>query len=85
MCEKKSTNSEETTSHIAKLSELKKSIYQEIYSTEKEIIRLKKKIDQIEDILMGLCDHEWEFEDYCGMYDKPDKICRLCNSRIVRF
>lgn len=82
---KDKSNSSEVTIHIAKLLDLKRSIYQEIYGAEREIARLKKSIDQIEDMLMNLCAHEWEYEDYCGMYDKPDKVCKFCSSRIVRF
>jgi len=85
MNKKKSCNTSETTQEIVKLLELKNSVFQEIYNAEKEITRLKKTIDQLENMLMGLCDHEWEYEHYSGMYDKPDKVCRLCSSRIIRF
>jgi chromosome segregation ATPase len=85
MNKKKSCNTSETTEQIVKLLELKTSVYQEIYNAEKEISRLKKTIDKLEKTLMDLCDHEWEYEHYSGMYDKPDKVCKLCHSRIIRF
>ncbi len=81
----KSPNSSETDENIQKLIKLKQSFYKEIYSHEEEIKRLKKKIDEIEDKIMGMCAHEWEYEHYYGMYDKPDKVCKFCDSRIYRF
>jgi len=85
MLKKKTSNTPETTEQIIKLLELKRSVYQEIYNAEKEISRLKERIDQLENMLKGLCDHEWEYEHCSGMYEKPDKVCRLCDSRIIRF
>jgi DNA repair exonuclease SbcCD ATPase subunit len=79
------SNSVDLTKQINQLVNFKKSIYREIYSNEEEIKRLKKKINEIEKLLMGLCNHSWEYENYAGMYDKPDKICKFCDSRIVRF
>jgi len=85
MLNKKTSNTPETTKQIIKLLELKKSVFQEICQADKEISRLKKRKDELENMLKSLCDHEWEYEDYSGMYNKPDKVCRLCDSRIVRF
>jgi len=78
-------NTPEVTENINKLLELKHSVYTEMYSHENEIKRLKNRLQEIENKLMGLCTHEWEYEHYSGMYDKPDKVCRLCESRIYRF
>lgn len=78
------TNNVNVTNNIIKLLNLKRSMYQEIYSAEKQISRFKKSIDQIENILMDLCEHQWEYEYCSGPYDKPDKICKLCDSRIIR-
>ena len=82
---KNSTTSSEKTDNIIQLIELKHSIYKEINILEEDIKRFKNRLKQIEKILFGLCNHEWEYDDYCGMYDKPDKVCRLCESRIIRF
>jgi len=79
------TNSSEMTENITKLNDLKKYLYKEIYSHENEIARIKKRINQIENNLMAMCGHQWEYEDYCGMYDKPDQVCKLCKSRIYGF
>ena len=60
--------------------------YHEIFELENEIKKLKNRIDNIENKIIGLCAHEWEYDDCCyGMYEKPDKICKLCESRIIRF
>ncbi len=82
---KTNPNNPEVTKNIAKLLELKNSTYKEIYAHENEITRLKNTIRQIEDKIMGICDHQWEYDHYTGMYDKPDKVCKLCESRIYRF
>ena len=78
-------NTPEVTENIKKLLELKYSVYTEMYSHENEIKRLKNRLQEIENKLMGLCTHKWEYEHYSGMYDKPDKVCMLCESRIYRF
>jgi len=75
----------EVTENIKKIIELKYSIYTEIYSHENEIKRLKNRLQEIKNKLMELCTHEWTYEHYSGMYDKSDKVCRLCESRIYRF
>ena len=81
----KTTNTEETSCNIKKYQEMKNSAYNEIYNLEKEIKMLKQRIEKIENILMGICDHEWTYDQCYGMYEKPDKICKLCDSRIIRF
>lgn len=78
-------NTLEVTENISKLLELKKNVYEEIYSHEKEISRMKKRLEEIENILMRVCVHSWEYDHCYGMYDKPDKVCKLCESRIYRF
>jgi hypothetical protein len=79
------TNSFEVSENIKKLLELKNSTYNEIYSQENEIKRLKKTLEQIEYKLMDICAHQWEYDSCYGMYEKPDKVCKLCESRIYRF
>lgn len=75
----------ETTDQIAKLLDLKKSAQTEIYQLENEIKKLKVKIDLIEEKLMSICSHKWQYDYSHGIYEKPDKICELCDLRIIRF
>lgn len=76
------SNNSEAKENIQKLIELKKLIYKEIYSHEDEIKQLKNRLYQIENIIMGMCTHEWEYEWCNGMYDKSEKVCKFCESRI---
>ena len=100
MTQSKNTNSVEITENIKKLFlNPKKSDLQniknisnfkschEIFSNYSQInfSKVEKRINSIEDKLMEICEHKWEYDCNYGMYDKPDKICRLCESRIIRF
>lgn len=79
------SNSPETTENIKMLLEMKHTTHKEMYDLENEIKILKNRIHLIENKLMNICVHKWEYDDCYGMYDKPDKICKLCDSRIIRF
>ena len=71
--------------NIKELVNLKSDIYKHINELEKFIISEKKRINDIEVKLMAMCKHKWELENYYGVYEKPDKICNKCGSRIIRY
>lgn len=80
-----SKNTPENRVYIAKLLDLKKSFYSQISETENELSRLQTKLQDLKDLLMSVCKHEWTYDECCSLYEKPDKICKLCESRIIRF
>jgi len=47
---------------------------------EKLIKQNKLQIEKIQNNILNMCDHDWEYMDVVNMYDKPDKICKKCNS-----
>lgn len=76
-------NTDDVKQKIKQLLELKQKTYKTIINLNSEIENNKKIINNIEAELMYICSHEWCFEDYRAMYEKPDKICKLCKSRII--
>jgi esterase/lipase len=79
------SNSNDTLKTIKQLTDLKSDKYKEIRELENLIKLANKKIDEIEKTLLTICTHNWEYEHCYGMYEKPDKVCTICDSRIVRF
>jgi hypothetical protein len=72
-------------SEIQSLLTIKQSLYNEIYEYDEKKIKCQNKIREIEQILLNTCKHVWKY-DYCyGAHDKPDKVCDLCNSRVIRY
>jgi hypothetical protein len=54
--------------------------YHEVTNYLKMVEKSRQDIENIEDIIYELCDHNWEY-DYagCGPHDGPDKVCKDCN------
>lgn len=58
---------------------LKDKLNDIINKQETELKEYKKKLENIENQLMILCNHKWIENDYCGIYDKRSKTCSICN------
>jgi hypothetical protein len=79
------SNSDDKLNSIKELLDLISNEYRNITDLKKQITLANTKIEQMEKILLKICNHKWEYDNCYGMYEKPDKICRICNSRKVRF
>jgi hypothetical protein len=78
-------NDENKKLEIDKLKKKKKSLEKNIYELYNIIKNKKNEINNIENRLLHICNHEWIYENVSGLYIKPDKICIKCDSRIYRF
>lgn len=79
----KNNTLEEKNSRYIKLEKYKQKRiqkYHEVTNYLKMVEKSRQDIENIEDIIYNICDHNWEY-DYsgCGPHDGPDKVCRECN------
>ena len=74
------------TPTLSELMTKREAIYQRQRELNQELNQLETNLKQVKKEILKTCDHVWEREDvYCGPYDKPDNICRRCNSIQYRF
>ena len=71
---------------LSQLLEKRESLFQHQIKLNQQLKMVEREIDQVKKDILKTCDHVWEREMvYCGPYEKPDNICRLCNSIQYRF
>ena len=59
----------------------KKTLEEIQYNLSQKQKEINNKITNITKIIFNKCDHQWEVENvWVGPYDKPDLICKICNS-----
>ena len=78
-------NKVETTTKINNLLQQKYEIHSKIQKYKELIKTLLINVDNITNELFKICKHEWHDEEFHAVNEKPDKICDICGSRIVRF
>ena len=55
-----------------------KALYRDLWDLEKKVKTIKKNIQEKQDKLRSVCDHEWERDSYC--YDhKTHYVCNKCD------
>lgn len=51
----------------------------------KRWLQLQEHHNQVEKEIMSTCKHEWELDhkQELAPYDRRDRICNICNSRLI--
>ena len=50
----------------------------EIVELREKILKLEKIIKSNEKVIWNKCEHEWEWDTACGMYDRNCYYCKHC-------
>lgn len=80
------TETTEISPELSQLLEKRESLFQQQMKLNQQLKMVQSEIDQVKKDILKTCDHVWERECvYCGPYEKPDNICRRCNSIQYRF
>ena len=53
-------------------------LWKKIYNYDNSIRLMKKQIKKNEKVIYRNCNHDWEYDESCGPYDRIKYKCKKC-------